>query len=284
MRDRNLSFLSLLLLLALAGAPAARGYTDNKPLRFDLYRDYLIVARGAAGSQKDLFFLLDTGTNPTVLDQRVADKLHLQQSAGVLAGINGRVQTALATLPSLQFGPIRTDNLPVVVEDLSFFEKTLSVRIDGVIGLDAIGQTPFEVDYAARKIFFGSIPPLKNALPLEMRGGLPVLAGELDHLPVQLVLDTGASSLILFKPKGQTSISKVSVVQRSSSMMGEFERRPMVLNSLTLAQTEFHHQPAFLVQSRWEGTQDFDGLVSPALLGINRLLIDPGRGVVEFTR
>jgi predicted aspartyl protease len=286
MRGRSLCFLSLLMLLALASEPLARGYTDGKPLRFDLYRDYLIVARGSVGPENDLNFLLDTGANPTVLDRRVAQKLHLQERPSVLAGINGRVQAGLATVPSLQFGPIRRDNFGVVVEDLSFFSKAIPVRIDGVIGLDVVGQSPFEIDYAASRIFFGPMPSLKNSLPLELRGELPIVTAEVDHLSTHLVLDTGASSLILFAPKGPALISRVkaSDIQKSSSMMGEFERNPVQLGSLRLGQVEFRRRPAFLIQSRWDGTEDFDGLMSPALLGITQLVIDVRRGVLEFNR
>jgi predicted aspartyl protease len=286
MRGRGLCLLSLLMFLALAGEPLARGYTDAKPLRFDLYRDYLIVARGSVGSQKDLNFLLDTGANPTVVDRRVAHKLHLQERPSVLAGINGQVQAGLATVPSLQFGPIRRDNFGVVVEDLSFFSKAIPVRIDGVIGLDVVGQSPFEIDYAASRIFFGPMPSLKNSLPLELRGELPIVTAEVDHLSTHLVLDTGASSLILFAPKGPALISRVkaTAVQQSSSNMGEFERNPVQLGSLRLGQVEFRRRPAFLIQSRWDGTEDFDGLMSPALLGITQLVIDVRRGVLEFNR
>ena len=286
MRGRSFCLLSFLMLLALAVEPSARGYTDGKPLRFDLYRNYLIVARGSVGSQKDLNFILDSGANPTVLDKRVAQKLHLQEAAGVLAGVNGRVQAGLVTVPNLQFGPIQRENLSVVVEDLSFLSKALPVRIDGVIGFDVVGKDPFEIDYTASRILFGPLPSLKYSLPLELRGELPIVTAEVDHLSAHLVLDTGASSLILFAPKGPASISRVkaSEPQKSSSMMGEFERNPVQLGSLTLGQAEFRRQPAFLVQSRWDGTRDFDGLMSPALLGISKLVVDVQRGVLEFDR
>jgi predicted aspartyl protease len=284
MRGRNFCLLSLLMLVALAVEPSARGYTDGKPLRFDLYRGYLIVARGSVGSQKGLNFLLDTGANPTVLDRRVAQKLHLQEAPGVLAGISGRVQAGLATVPSLQFGPIRRDNFSVVVEDLSFFSKAIPVRIDGVIGLDVVGQDPFEIDYAASRLVFGPVPMLKYSVPLELRGELPIVTAEVDHLSAHLVLDTGASSVILFAPKGPATISRVSEIQKSSSMMGEFERNPVQLRSLMLGQVEFRRQPGFLVQNRWGGTRDFDGLLSPGVLGFTQLVIDVRRGVVEFNR
>ena len=286
MRGRNFCLLSLLTLLALAGELPARGYTDAKPLRFDLYHDYLIVARGSVGSQKGLNFLVDTGANPSVLDRRVAQKLHLQERPSILAGINGRVQAGQATVPSLQFGPIRRENVNMVVADLSFFSKAIPVPIDGVIGLDVVGQTPFEIDYAASQISFGPIPSLKNSVPLELRGGLPIVTAELNHLATHLVLDTAASALIVFAPQTPAMVSRVNAtaVQQSSSRMGEFERKPVQLGSLTLGQMELRGQPAFLVQKPWDRNEDFDGLMSPALLGITRLAIDAQRGVVEFSR
>ena len=286
MRGRNFCLLTLLMLLALAVEPPARGYPEGKPLRFDLYHGYLIVARGAVGSQKGLNFLVDTGTNPSVLDRRVAQKLHLQERPSILAGINGRVQAGQATVPSLQFGPIRLENFNVVVADLSFFSKAIPVRIDGVIGLDVVGQNPFEIDYTASRILFGPTPSLKNSLPLELRGGLPIVTAGADHVSAHLVLDTAASALILFAPQAPATVSRVkaTAVQQSSSRMGEFERKQVVLNSLTLGQTEFRWQQAFLVQNPWEGKEEFNGLMSPALLGITRLAIDVPRGIVEFSR
>ena len=286
MRGRTFCLLSLLMLLAVAVEPPARGYTDGKPLRFDLYRNYLIVARGSVGSQKDLNFILDSGANPTVLDRRVAQKLHLQEAAGVLAGVNGRVQAGLVTVPNLQFGPIQRENLSVVVEDLSFLSKALPVRIDGVIGFDVVGKDPFEIDYTANRILFGPMPSLKYSLPLELRGELPIITAEVDHLSAHLVLDTAASALIVFAPKTPAMVSRVSAtaVQQSSSRMGEFERKPVQLRNLTLGQTDLREQPALLVQNPWQGTEDFDGLMSPALLGITRLAVDTRRGVVEFSR
>lgn len=283
MRNRYLRLLSLLLLLALAGEASARGYTDGKPLRFDLYRGYLIVFRGAAGPLKDLNFVLDTGASPTVVDRKLMQKLHLGETPGVLAGINGRAQTGMTTVPSLQFGAVRKENFPVLVEDLSFFDRALPVRIDAVIGLDVMAQMPFEIDYASDQIHFGSVSALRNSLPLQMRAGLPMVTAEVNHVSVRLLLDTGGSSLILFG-KTPMSVSPVSAVEHSSNMIGEFERKQVVLSSLRLGETEFRQQPAFLVQSRGDGTLDFDGLMSPALLGITRLVIDLGRGVVEFSR
>ena len=286
MRGRNDWLLVLVILLAVAGVPAASGYTKSPELRFDLYRDYLIVVRGAAGPLKGLNFLLDTGASPTVLDRRLARSLHLDERPGLLAGVNGTVTAGQAIVSSLQLGPMRRDNLPVVVEDLSFFYKALPVHIDGVIGLDVIGQSPFEIDYGAREIRFGPTPSLKNALPLRMERGLPLVDVQLDQSSAKLVLDTGASSLILFAPRtpGAGSPVRISAVLQSSNTMGEFAGKTVWLHSLMLGQAEFRREPAVLVHSRPETNDDFDGLVSPALLGITKIAIDLDRGVFAFSR
>jgi predicted aspartyl protease len=277
--------LCLVTILTVALEPGAKGTVGRSiAVGFDLYRGYLIVVRGSAGPRKDLNFLLDTGASYTVLDRRLARKLRLDELPGVLAGVNGRVAAGRAIAPSLQIGPTRRENLSVMIEDLSCFDKALPVRIDAVIGLDVVGQGAFEIDYSSRQINFGPLPSLKNTLRLRMSGGLPLVDAELDETPVHLVLDTGASSLILFEPKTATQ-AKVSAVEHSAKTMGQFGGKPVWLSSLRLGQAEFQREAAFLVP-RGGGIEDrdFDGLVSPALLGITKVAIDLDQGVVAFSR
>ncbi|MGB8535192.1 MAG: retropepsin-like aspartic protease [Acidobacteriaceae bacterium] len=285
MRGRRYWLLYLLTILTVALEPGAKGTVGRSiAVGFDLYRGYLIVVRGSAGPRKDLNFLLDTGVSYTVLDRRLARKLRLHELPGVLAGVNGRVAAGRAIAPSLQIGPARRENLSVMIEDLSCFDKALPVRIDAVIGLDVVGQGAFEIDYSSRRINFGPLPSLKNTLRLRMSGGLPLVDAELDETPVHLVLDTGASSLILFEPKTATQ-AKISAAEHSAKSMGEFEGKPVWLSSLKLGQAEFQQEAAFLVP-RGGGIEDrdFDGLVSPALLGITKVAIDLDQGVVAFSR
>jgi hypothetical protein len=76
---------------------------------------------------------------------------------------------------------------------------------------------------------------------------------------------------------------RVSEVQRAPGTIGEFDRKQVWLASLRLGDTEFGKEPAFLVRNRTDGTRDFDGLISPAALGITKMAIDVGRGVLAFS-
>ncbi len=293
MRGHYYRLLSVVLALTAAVQPPAMGYRERGPdqpagatVRFDLYRGYLIVARGSAGPLKGLNFLLDTGAAPTVLDPRLARKLHLDERPISIGVLGGRAQGAAAIMPSLEFGPIHRENFPVVVEDLSFLERALPVRIDAMIGLDVLGQSAFVIDYSSRAIQFGPHPPLPVSIPLRMQDGLPVVDAQVDHLPVRLLVDTGASSLIIFQTKMPRQVLglKVSAVQKSSNMIGDFERNQVWLHSLRFGAAELGKEPAFVVHDRSDTEPDLDGLMSPAALGITRVAIDLEHGVLAFSR
>ncbi len=283
----------ILLGLVLAGQSFALADQEIGPrqpvegtVNFDLYRGYLMVARGSAGTVKGLTFLLDTGASSSVLDPQLARRLHLQRLPASISVLGGSVQAEKSVAPSLNVGLMQRDNVPVLIEDLSFLQKALPVHVDAIIGLDVLGQTAFEIDYAARRIRFGPLPALLDVIRLHMAGGLAIIDAEVNNLPAHLLLDTGASSLFLFarSTPGAVSDVRVSAVQQSSGTIGESERRAVKLHSLRLGSAEFAQETAFLVPDGSHGGHPFDGLISPAGLGIRRVAIDLARGEVEFSR
>jgi len=292
MRDRFRWFV-VLLGLVLAGQSFALGDQEIGPrqpiegtVKFDLYRGYLMVARGSAGPVKGLTFLLDTGASSSVLDPQLARRLHLQRLPASISVLGGSVQAEKSVAPSLNVGLMQRENVPVLIEDLSFLQKALPVRVDAIIGLDVLGQTAFVIDYATRQIHLGPLPALPDAIPLHMAGGLAILDAQVNNLPARLLLDTGASSLFLFARSTPGAISdvRVSAVQQSSNTIGDSERKQVKLHSLRLGTTEFAQEPAFLVPDGSNGGHPFDGLISPAGLGVKRVAIDLARGEAAFSR
>jgi hypothetical protein len=259
--------------------------TAQGTVRFDLYHDYLIVAHGSAGSLKGLNFFVDTGTSVPIVDSRIAAKLNLQQktSASIVI-LGGRVRGGEAILPSLGFGPVQQSNLRVVTADLSFFDKILPVRIDAIVGLDVFGQTAFVIDYSARIIRFGPPPVLSVSIPLRLDRGLVTFDAEVDQAPLHLVFDTGTASLVLFNtatPAG--SSPKVDAVQGRDDI-GSFAHKAVRLRTVRLGDEEFRQEPAILVSNPKPSQLNFDGLMSPAALGISRVSVDLKKGVLAFSR
>jgi predicted aspartyl protease len=286
-------WISVVMGFALTGHALALGYQEMGPrqvtegtVRFQLYWGYLIVAQGSAGPLKGLSFLLDTGASPTVLDPRVARALHLMEEPASITVVGGSVQAGKTVVPDLSFGPVQRDNVPVLVEDLSFLQKALPVRIDGVIGLDVLGQTSFMIDYASRTIAFGAVPALPNAIPLHMGDGLAIVDAQVNGVGASLLLDTGASSLTLFarNTTGPVAGLKVSAAQGSGGSIGEFAHKQGKLRSLKLGETEFGPEPVSVVSEGNRPGYAFDGLLSPAAMGVTKVAIDLGRGEVAFSR
>jgi Aspartyl protease len=261
----------------------ASGETADARVGFELYRDYLIVVRGSAGSAKGLKFLLDTGTSPSILDRRVAQKLHLKVAPAEIAVLNGNVEGGWSTVPSLGLGPVRKQNLTVLIKDLSFVQKAVPVSIDGILGLDLLGDSSFVIDYASREIRFGPAPAMPASIPLEVRRGLAIVNATANHATVHLLLDTGAPSLILFEQMPPPAGSEGSL-QPGAKAIGDSERRQLRLSSFSLGETNFGRKQAFIVHNSRDTGHDFDGLMSPAALGITRVAVDLTRGTLAFAR
>jgi len=281
----RLAFLTVLLL---AGQSAAYGKNNAAQLMrsttsFELYREYMVVVRGSAGPLKGLSFLLDTGATPSVVDAKVAAKLHLVVTPTSIAVLNGNVPGGTATLPSLQIGSTYSENLPVLVQDLSFLQKALPIRIDGIVGLDVFGQSSFVIDYPSREIRFGPTPSMPGSIPLQLKEGLAIIDATVNRAPVHLLLDTGASSLILFEDTPELP-AKSGSSRPSAKTIGDFERDRTRSINLRLGTMEFGHESAFIVRNHKDAGHDFDGLISPAALGISRIAVDLDQGRLSFTR
>jgi hypothetical protein len=287
-----LKVLSVLTSLTLAGQPAMwankRAGLDRSPsttVGFQLYRDYLIVVQGSVGPLKGLSFLLDTGTTPSILNPRLAGRLHLNPTSAVVAVLSGNVQGGSATVPSLEFGPVHRVDLPVMFADLSVLQSLLPIPIDGIVGLDVLGQSAFEIDYVSRKLRFGPTTTMPISVPLQIKDGLAVVDASVNHASTHLVLDTGAATLIVFKqvpgpdPAGPKP-GRVSPLPRS---VANVEYRPVSLASFSLGEAEFGHKPAFMVPNPADAGHDFDGLMSLTALGIKRVAVDLARGTLAFS-
>jgi predicted aspartyl protease len=293
---RNCFLLSAVLtlgLFALAQSRNPRTVNDHSQpsgalgsLEFDLYRDYLIVVRGSAGGLSNLNLLVDTGADPTLVDQRLARRLQLPKRDARIAVLNQTVATESAILPELEVGPLRTNNLLVLVQDLSFLEKGLQVRIDAVIGLDALGQNSFTIDYKSTRIYFGQPPTMPFSLPLRFVHRFITVDVKLNGQSVRLMVDTGASSLILFATRIQGRIPDLQVqnLKSSANLAGQFERKQVLLHDMSLGDVKLGQKPAFVVDDQKDPGRDFDGLLSLPALGFKEVAFDFLRGTVGWSR
>ena len=245
----------------------------------------MIVAQGSVGPLHGLNFLLDTGTNTTVLNPKLARKLRLESTPTEVAVLSNMVRSERSTAPSIQFGPIRSDNVAVLVQDLSWVQDAVPIQIDAIIGLDVLGQSKFLIDYASREISFGAAPSMRDSIPLQMKNGLVFVDAVVNHRTVHLLFDSAAPSLIMFEelPEPEPSL-KGAVAQLSPKKIGDYEHRRVRQISLSLGEVHFDHESAFVAPNQRDAGHDFDGLMSPVALGITRVAVDLNRKTLTFSR
>jgi len=105
--------------------------------------------RAAAIGVQKLKFLVDTGAYPSVIDQKIARRLGLTEQPGRVNLSSKSVPTRLIVLPSLL---LRAESLPVLTEDLSFLQKAIGYKMDGIVGLDVLRKTSFSINYRTKEI------------------------------------------------------------------------------------------------------------------------------------
>jgi predicted aspartyl protease len=244
-------------------------------LPIELYRDYLVVVKGKIGNLEDLSFLIDTGASPSVVDRRIATALRLRTTAGKMALANETLRTDLANLPLVEVGPARAEGLPVFVQDLSLIEKALGRRIDAVVGLDVLGKSSFSIDYKTKQLRFGLVKRTQSRLSFETGTPFVVVEVQLHNRPVRLLVDTGASALMLFQSRIQDPLFLTAGrTSKATNLEGDFQRRLVQIPGTRLGKEEFGPLTGFVVADHGDDGRDFDGLLSVRGLHLEEISFD----------
>jgi len=101
----------------------------NTEVPFDLYNDNLIIVKATVGPIKNANFILDTGTTPSAISKKVADRLGLIGTAAILETLNGTVHTESVVLPHIEIGSLHADSTKVLIPDLTFLERSLGISL-----------------------------------------------------------------------------------------------------------------------------------------------------------
>jgi len=283
---RWVAWTAVLLATCSLTPPAVLAADNPNEVPFKLYRGYAIVVRGSVGNIKNLNFLVDTGAVPSVLDQRIAQKLHLTGTTNKLAVFTKKVDTERAVAPNVQVGHLRTEGLPVVVRDLSFATDALGTRVDAMIGFDFLSHGPFTIDYDSRKIVFGPIDSSLTAVPYEAHPGYALIELKIQQQSLRVVVDTGASDLVLFASAVrdcQAAIKNVGT-RAWSNMGGEIRVQQVQLKDAYLGASPWGTQDVFILPDGGNPPAGLGGLLGISSLKARRVGFDPEQRVIAWDR
>jgi hypothetical protein len=281
--------LALLLLssfcnFGFAGESSVR--TAQRPVTqipFKAYRTYFIVVEGRIGRLDHQNLLLDTGSNPSMIDREVVAKLDLESTPRALSAFNKSVASESATLPDLQFGPVERHGLRVAVADFSEISHGIGVRIDAVIGLDVLGGTNFTVDYSKGRLIFAALAERNTAkfasgaqfMIVELKNG-----GRLFHL----IVDSGAAHLVLFADHLQGGDYQwTTATGMGRNVVGTVPLRMIVLMQARIGAQEIGPQKALVAASRKEIGSELDGLMALSCLRPTSISFDFEHGILGWS-
>ena len=203
--ERGTTLLSVVVASLLVSATSLRSAEPTAEVPFELYQHHLIVTKGSIGLLNGLSLLIDTGTIPSVVDSRIARKLHLKFESSTLVAFSQSVQIHSAILDGFRIGPLQSGPVPTAIGDLSYLE---GVRIDGIVGLDVLGRKSFSIDYRTRVLRFLPAGREDSVAPLEVTWPFLTVRMTIAGQQVRLLVDTGSSDLVLFKSRMPAALSR----------------------------------------------------------------------------
>jgi hypothetical protein len=160
-------------------------------------------------------FLVDTGTEFTVVDPLLATELHLKtQGWAEVVGVGFSTHASFAYLNSLEAGSHSVANHHVVVYDLQPFQAA-DLHFRGIIGGDFLGHFDVLMDYAhsmlclddtkgmqgavkGRHFALETPPQMPDEVPLTTLLIIPVHLSGFGARRLLLTLDSGANASFLF--------------------------------------------------------------------------------------
>jgi hypothetical protein len=241
-------------------------------IHFRLVDNTLIVVALNSGQGDHFDFVLDTGTDTTVVDPSIASRLSFVPKERIRVVSLGNESLALrGSIPALSVGPFRVNHVPVLVKDLSGMRK-LDPHIEGIVGQNFLSHFNYLIDYRKHLVSFESGDEIRNIadgdhVEIELSGDRMMISAEARSrraTGLSLLLDSGAPSLVLLHDasKSLNIPRQAAALEETSDGQVELQTgrmREMVVGSQKL------HDIAVLLPAMEPGVPIGDGLLPTVL-------------------
>ena len=257
--------LALLLIHSFAAASPA------VPLPFHLTAQGAIIVPAIVNGIGPVSFMLDTGSNGSVISEQLASTLGAKAVARTtLMSASGRRDALVVRIEHLAVGGVSAHDILMTVASPDAFNlpdlATSGHNVQGVIGQDVLGAPPLHhrlrraTDRLARHGSHRS--GARDGVELESQDDRFVARVPQDHRVLRLVPDTGAETLVLFQHGGSIppSASFANESVELTGLTGTRDARRAVVRAFRVGSTSLMDVAAVIVGRDCDATP-LDGLL-----------------------
>jgi hypothetical protein len=266
-----------LLFTCVSNLPAtAVPTTTEVTVRFRIAKDYMIIVPVTINGSGPCDFVLDTGSNNTMLDQKLAEELalpHNGETEGL--GVMGS-----ATLSAVSADSLSIAGATVAGKNLFLFVSTnlqgLPPKVRGILGEDFLQNFDVLIDYRHQVIELesglGSLAETLTGehLPVQLSGtrqGKPtfrrlIVTGHIEELgnnSISLLLDSGTDSLNLFRQSLGAGSNRLQFVETGPKSSGLTTMETRTVRRLSLGHGGVDHVTVIALTGHPKS--DCDGLI-----------------------
>lgn len=269
----------LLLYLTVAPASLFASATDNasSDLNARSINGYLLVVGVSVNGAGPYDFLVDTGTNSTLVDPSLAAELKLKPvDRMALTTLADATPVVRYYADRLQAGPAAVSHLELLGAPLTEL-RAVDHRIRGVLGMNFLLQFSFMLDYRHHRIEIFPFPdsaPVPGGVRLQVQINdsrilVPVLSQSSPRGAWNFVLDSGIGQFLVFQSRMRLTerrCEEAPCVMTVATNASNYNAPKVVIPELAIGESRLFNQPAVLMRSDLLSPSDpQDGLLPASL-------------------
>jgi predicted aspartyl protease len=167
-------------------------------------------------------FVIDTGTNTTLVDPALAVRLQLKPAGRkTLTTLSGPATTSRYVLDTISIGDEARSHMEALEQSMTQLQR-FDPDIQGIIGFDFLSAFSFRIDYQRAQLDLytaGELPEIPGGVRVPLRVAedhilIPIVSADADQGAWLLALDSGISQLLIFE--NRLAFRKSAVSSQSS--------------------------------------------------------------------
>jgi predicted aspartyl protease len=269
------SFL-LLVCAPLAIAALDPAATTNLPVR--TIGGYLMVVGVSINDRGPFDFLVDTGTNTTLIDPDLAKELGLTPKDNLqLASLASATNVPRYYFQTFRVGPASVSNQEALAVPLPQL-ATLDHNIRGVLGMNFLLHFSFRLNYDRRTLELYPNPeeanvPVGLRVPVEINESrllIKVASSASPRGTWKLALDSGIAQFLVFQerivaPSGPGQCGQANCLMQVSTNLADHSASTVLLHDVSIAETRLPETQVVVLRNDLQKPSDpQDGLLPAA--------------------